>query len=362
MRRGHIQLKRKVIPVQQDNELISFVSCFHGWCDWPMLEKTFVDPWEVRCEVRTTLGLEGEIRVGKVTTAVPTKLSTEENGKHKAEKRPQPTAEEIRERARSSTKSSEAKRREPVCLPVNSSSTLKPWSIKSPERSLIAMPITFSEPLDGDNNVSTSDANATDQGTLKRDRSDSISKKLFSSFMSIDTKHVLGAKKNKNNIFSSPLSKLRERLRKGNEHSDNSGGGFNESFDVGKSMDSDSAEISYQSRKCSGKHCNERDMDLLGTSNVENNSDWDTMNGQMYQSSGGTVFLNEDENYSIQAGFDRMGIMDNNGKCEDMLRGKKISSNDFTVISCTSLRGKDKVNEPVSQTVLSIWGDDDETF
>ena len=66
MRHGSVRLIRRVIPVQQDSELVAFASCFHGWCDWSMREQAFVDPWAVRCEVRVSLGLVGEAKLGRV--------------------------------------------------------------------------------------------------------------------------------------------------------------------------------------------------------------------------------------------------------------------------------------------------------
>jgi hypothetical protein len=113
MRKGSIQLDRKVVAVQQDNELVSFVSCFHGWCNWSLREKTYIDPWQVRCDVRCSLGLVGESRLGKVTHCAP-KLSDNDGGGGKNTlviRRAQATEDVIRSRFRSATKSSSAKQR-----------------------------------------------------------------------------------------------------------------------------------------------------------------------------------------------------------------------------------------------------------
>jgi hypothetical protein len=79
-------LKRNPIEVEQDNEPPSFMSCFHGWCEWSLLDKKFVDPRDVRCNVRKKLGLMGDMAsvIGR-----PVFLSAEERESIKKSKNSQ---------------------------------------------------------------------------------------------------------------------------------------------------------------------------------------------------------------------------------------------------------------------------------
>mmetsp|Transcript_21447 Transcript_21447/g.31082 ORF Transcript_21447/g.31082 Transcript_21447/m.31082 type:complete len:2204 (-) Transcript_21447:122-6733(-) len=67
LRKGACRLDRKVVEVDQDHESAPFISCFHGWCDWELLTKRFVDPRQVRVDCRVRMGLMGDMAayVGK---------------------------------------------------------------------------------------------------------------------------------------------------------------------------------------------------------------------------------------------------------------------------------------------------------
>lgn len=226
MRRGHVKLVRKVLEVEQDNELVSFVACFHGWCDWSMRDKTFVDPWQVRCEVRSSLGLMGEHRMGRVTN-LPKKEVSGIDDKNKqtalASKRAPPSEEEARSRFRAATRSSSAKRREASPRPgsdssVSSSKSPTPWSIRSPDSSLMALPLTGEGALEGDSStvVSCSDKSASSKGA-KVSSSKRMNFGASSSLLSpIETAGGAraGHKHPQDSSRPSPLQRLRERLRK----------------------------------------------------------------------------------------------------------------------------------------------------
>jgi hypothetical protein len=54
-----------VIEIQQDQETAPFISCFHGWCDWELLTKPYIDPRRVRLDVRQTMGLMGDMKASQ---------------------------------------------------------------------------------------------------------------------------------------------------------------------------------------------------------------------------------------------------------------------------------------------------------
>jgi hypothetical protein len=56
---------RTVIEIQQDQETAPFISCFHGWCDWELLTKPYIDPRKVRLDVRQTMGLMGDMKASQ---------------------------------------------------------------------------------------------------------------------------------------------------------------------------------------------------------------------------------------------------------------------------------------------------------
>ena len=257
MRRGPIKLDRKVIGVLQDNELISFVACFHGWCDWTMLDKAFIDPWRVRCEVRSSLGLVGENRVGKVTTLTKKDLEDKENKKIDTLKRAQANEDIIRGRFRAATKSSSAKRRSSRSSQRDGSvePLTKPWSIKSPDPSLITMPLALDDQLSIDTSIDSPGCHQCPSGAAcskspAKDRSsqscgskEPISKskmKFSTAFMSpIESKEGGKGKSKKLGSQPSPLQHLREKLRgmtakvskpkpksKAKRHNESSFGGF----------------------------------------------------------------------------------------------------------------------------------------
>lgn len=61
LRKGSKRVERPVVEVLQDQEPAPFVSCFHGWCDWKLIEKPYIDPRRVRMEVRRSMGLLGDM-------------------------------------------------------------------------------------------------------------------------------------------------------------------------------------------------------------------------------------------------------------------------------------------------------------
>jgi hypothetical protein len=61
LKKGSKRLERPVVEVIQDLEPAPFVSCFHGWCDWKLIEKPYIDPRRIRMEVRQTMGLLGDM-------------------------------------------------------------------------------------------------------------------------------------------------------------------------------------------------------------------------------------------------------------------------------------------------------------
>jgi hypothetical protein len=63
LRKGHCKIDRQVVEVQQGKEPAPFVSCFHGWCDWELLTKQYIDPRKVRLDVRQSMGLMGDMVV-----------------------------------------------------------------------------------------------------------------------------------------------------------------------------------------------------------------------------------------------------------------------------------------------------------
>jgi hypothetical protein len=54
-------MQRKPIDIYQDFEPSSFTSCFHGWCEWSIITKQYIDPRQVRLDVRKKLGLLGDM-------------------------------------------------------------------------------------------------------------------------------------------------------------------------------------------------------------------------------------------------------------------------------------------------------------
>ena len=61
LKKGKKKLERPVVEVEQDQEPAPFISCFHGWCDWKLLNKPYIDPRRVRLEVRQSMGLLGDM-------------------------------------------------------------------------------------------------------------------------------------------------------------------------------------------------------------------------------------------------------------------------------------------------------------
>lgn len=61
LKKGKRRLERPVVEVEQDQEPAPFISCFHGWCDWKLLNKPYVDPRRIRLEVRQSMGLLGDM-------------------------------------------------------------------------------------------------------------------------------------------------------------------------------------------------------------------------------------------------------------------------------------------------------------
>ena len=109
LRKGLRRLDRQVIEVEQGHEPGPFISCFHGWCDWGLLTKEFIDPRTIRFDQRTRMGMLGDMAdyVGRpiegLTTAQHEALAKEykrrlERKKKAAKLRPQ--KESIRNRVR----------------------------------------------------------------------------------------------------------------------------------------------------------------------------------------------------------------------------------------------------------------------
>lgn len=241
IRLGSVQLDRRVIPVQQDSELVSFAACFHGWCDWSMRQQPFVDPWAVRCEVRVSLGLVGEARLGKVARHQLREIEDDpDSGIGKGDllrgrrgtlviPRAPATEDVIRSRFRSATKSSMAKKKEPATSSASSSSSpnKSPWSIKSPDRSLIATPLFLDDPPMPSAGEKESPRQKTEkncspgkmkqQGALRLTKGlqTHSKKKLFSTFTSPMSSPQKFATNSGAVVAASPLQRLRDRLRGG---------------------------------------------------------------------------------------------------------------------------------------------------
>lgn len=99
-----------------------FISCFHGWCDWDLLSKPFIDPRTIRFDQRARMGMLGDMAnyIGKpiegLTTEQHTILAKEYKKKLEKEKKKaaeaKPQKETIRDRVRQAARLKEEEKRE----------------------------------------------------------------------------------------------------------------------------------------------------------------------------------------------------------------------------------------------------------
>lgn len=61
LKHGSQLLRRNPIEIYQDEEPAAFTSCFHGWVHWSMITKHYIDPRQVRLDMRKRMGLLGDM-------------------------------------------------------------------------------------------------------------------------------------------------------------------------------------------------------------------------------------------------------------------------------------------------------------
>jgi hypothetical protein len=126
LRKGFRRLDRQVVEVEQGQEPGPFISCFHGWCDWDLLSKPFIDPRTIRFDQRARMGMLGDMAnyIGKpiegLTTEQHAVLATEykkrlEHEKKKAREM-KPQKETIRDRVRRAARLKEEEEKEQARL------------------------------------------------------------------------------------------------------------------------------------------------------------------------------------------------------------------------------------------------------
>lgn len=100
----------QIFPVEQDHEPPPFITCFHGWCSWRLLEKTFIDPHEVRINLRSKMGMLGDMAacMGRSVPHVPPEERKKREKLAKKKKQVElaksPQKDSIRERIREKSK------------------------------------------------------------------------------------------------------------------------------------------------------------------------------------------------------------------------------------------------------------------
>jgi hypothetical protein len=100
-------MRRNPIAIEQGFEPLAFMSCFHGWCDWELLEKKFVDPREVRLDTRKKMGMLGDMVtiIGRPINLSPEIRETFKNKKQKQKQKQQQSKSKSKDIIRESLRS-----------------------------------------------------------------------------------------------------------------------------------------------------------------------------------------------------------------------------------------------------------------